>query len=80
MFQVFTLLIVIYCILILYLRISDNGNGKKKNIAGWLLFGLMWPKMGHQIEKDSKSSERIFITMLITFMIAAVVVIYFITI
>jgi hypothetical protein len=80
MFEALTLLIVIYCILILYLRLSDNGNGEKKNIAGWLLFGLVWPQMRQQIERDSKLSEKIFLSMLATFMIVAVAVVYFITI
>lgn len=79
MFEVFTLLIVIYCILILYLRLSDNDNGNRKNIAGWLLFGLMWPQMRQKIEKDSKNKEIIFIIMLIAFMIATVVFTYLIT-
>jgi hypothetical protein len=78
MFEGIALLIAIYCISILYLRLSDNGNGKKKNISGYLLFGLMWPKIKQQIEKDSKNSDRIFIIMLIAFMLAAVVFAYFI--
>ena len=79
MFVFVTLLIVIYCILILYLRLSDTGNGKKKDIAGWLLFGLMWPQIRQQIEKDHKHREKVFISILIIFMIVAVGVTYLIT-
>ena len=79
MFEILSILIVLYCIAILYLRLSDNGNGKKKNIAGWLLFGMMWPKMKQQIESDPKQSEKVFYSMLITFMIAAIIVIYLIS-
>lgn len=78
MFEVITILIVIYCISILYLRLSDNGNGKKKNIAGWLLFGLMWPQINQQIEKDIKHKEKIFFIILIIFMIAAFAILYLI--
>lgn len=78
MFKVLTFFIVIYCVLILYVRRSDSGDGKKKNIAGWMLFGLMWPQMKQQIEKDPKQSENVFTSMLIMFLTAALVVVYLI--
>lgn len=80
MFKVAALLIVTYSILILYLRLSDNGDGKKKDISGWLLFGLMWPQIKQQIdEKGIEHKEQIIFVMLSLFMIGGLFLAYFIT-
>ena len=79
MFEVIAFVIAIYCILILYLRLSDNGNGKRKNIAGWLLFGLMWPKIRQQLENDLKHGDKIVFILVLIFLIAAFVFTYLIT-
>ena len=79
MFEVIAFLIAIYCILILCLWLSDNGDGKRINIAGWLLFGLMWPKIKQQIEKDLKQRGKIVFVISSVFVIAALVFTYLVT-
>jgi len=79
MYETISLLIAIYCVLILFLWLSDNGDGKRKNIACWLLFGLMWPKIKQQLENDLKQKEKIVYVALVVFVIAIFVFVYLIT-
>ncbi len=58
MLIVFTILLVCYCFLILYLRISDIGDGKRKNAAGWLAFGFFWPVIKEQLLKISRKEKE----------------------
>ena len=79
MYEAIALLIAIYSILILFLWLSDNGDGKRKNLACWLLFGLMWPKIKQQLENDLEQREKIVFVVLAVLIIAVFVFAYLMT-
>ncbi len=54
----FIAFILCYSGTISFLRASDTGDGKRKNIAGWLACGFVWPWYRDQADRNLSEGEK----------------------
>jgi uncharacterized membrane protein len=67
------LLIIGFWLVALRVRKTDKGDGKRKKIAGWMIFGGLWPLIDKDSNRNLTKIEIIGIAVVITFMIGALI-------
>lgn len=72
-------LIICFWIVALSIRKNDKGDGKRKRVAGWMIFGGLSPIIDKESNRNLSKTEIIGVAVLIAFMIEAFIYTFFST-
>lgn len=72
-FVFISLILLIICLFLIggVLIKSDRGDGKRKKIGGWLIFGGLWPLLDKNANRDLSTYEKTGILVVVVLMLGA---------
>ena len=80
MFEVIVVLVlvfsVIWAVIALFLFKSDSGNGKRKSIAGFMLFGPAWPLISNSLIRKMSIREQIGLSCMLVLCFGALIYVF----